>query len=68
MRYCVNYSEGGITYTLYSATRKEAEALALKLIADGHDDVALVDRPKPGDALAHLILAKGPKLPLWKLT
>jgi hypothetical protein len=58
MYYCVNYSEGDVTHVLYSMTRKEAEVIALKLIAEGRDDIGLFELPTARDAIAHLTLAK----------
>jgi hypothetical protein len=63
MYFCINYSEDGNTYALYSANRKDAEILVLQLLAEGHRDVRLLARPKRGDALARLVLAR-PSPPL----
>ena len=68
MEFCVIYAEEGASYTWYSATRKEAEDLALRLIAEGRENVTVVAPPNRSDALAHLIMAKSTKPPLWMRT
>jgi hypothetical protein len=67
MYFCIDYSEGGDTYTLYSVSRKDAETLILQLLAEGYRDVRLLARPKRSNALARLVLRR-PKLPLWERT
>jgi hypothetical protein len=63
MYFCINYSEGTYTYALYSASRKDAETVILQLLAEEYRDVRLLARPKRGDALARLVLAR-PSPPL----
>jgi hypothetical protein len=64
MYFCINYSEGGDTYTLYSASRKDAETLILQLLAEGHRGIRLLARPTRSDELARLVPARRSNLPL----
>ena len=66
MKFSVAYCEQAVSYTLYPATRKAAEDLALRLIEEGHENVTVGPRPSRSDALGCLIMTKSPKPLLWK--